>query len=203
MPVVKSRREQYSDATRAALLDSARTLFAERGFAGTALEDVATDALVTRGAVYHHFSNKRALFEAVFDQLESNAVVRARAAADEASDPWHAAMNAVDAFLDHCCDPVYGRIVWQEGPIALGWERWEECEDHYAYGLIEEFLRQGVDQGVIDPAPIETTTRLACSVLGTAGATLAGATEAEKPRVRSECGEVIRRLFGGLRTRPE
>lgn len=199
MPVVKTRREQYSDTTRAALLDSATRLFAEYGFAGTALEDVASDARLTRGAVYHHFANKKALFEAVFDELEANAASRVRAVADESADPWHTAMAAVDAFLDRCCDPVYGRIVWQEGPFALGWARWEECEERYAYGLIEGFLREGVDAGVIAPAPIETTTRLVCSLLAAAGSTLSGATDADKQRIRRECSQVIRRLLTGLR----
>ncbi|HEX2176531.1 MAG TPA: TetR family transcriptional regulator, partial [Nocardioidaceae bacterium] len=73
MPDVKSRREQYSEATRAALLEAATALFHERGFGGTALEDVAAAAQVTRGAVYHHFTNKRDLFEAVIDALETQA----------------------------------------------------------------------------------------------------------------------------------
>jgi AcrR family transcriptional regulator len=65
MTEVKSRREMYSEATRAALLDEATALFAERGYAGTSLEDVASASQVTRGAVYHHFASKQALFEAV------------------------------------------------------------------------------------------------------------------------------------------
>src|SRR6266702_432282 len=64
MPQVRSRRELYSEATRAALLDEATRLFAERGYAGTSLEDVASASQVTRGAVYHHFEAKHALFEA-------------------------------------------------------------------------------------------------------------------------------------------
>jgi len=58
----QSRRELYSEATRAALLDEATRLFATRGYAGTSLEDVAVASQVTRGAVYHHFDGKQALF---------------------------------------------------------------------------------------------------------------------------------------------
>src|SRR5437773_5827824 len=114
MQDVKSRREMYSEATRAALLDAATTLFAERGYAGTSLEDVATAARVTRGAVYHHFAGKQALFEAVLDQQERQADAQIVAAA-VADDPWQAATQALDAFLTKCCEPAYSRLVWVEG----------------------------------------------------------------------------------------
>src|SRR3954464_11726349 len=114
MSTVKSRREQYSQATRAALVEAATRRFAEHGYAGTALEDVAADIQATRGAVYHHFANKTALFEAVFEQLETEVVQRSSAAAAGASDPWDAAIAALNTYLDDCCDPTYGRLVWQE-----------------------------------------------------------------------------------------
>src|ERR1700746_3335493 len=74
MPEVKSRRELHSEATRAALLDEATVLFAERGYAGPSLEDVASASQVTRGAVYHHFASKQALFEAVLELQEARAM---------------------------------------------------------------------------------------------------------------------------------
>jgi AcrR family transcriptional regulator len=143
MSPVKSRREMYSEATRAALLEEATALFAERGYAGTSLEDVASASQVTRGAVYHHFAGKQALFEAVLDlqEVRATAEVVAAAAAAGAGDPWEAAMLALDAFLDQCCDPTYGRLVWREGPAALGWHRWRECEEKYAYGMSSALSR--------------------------------------------------------------
>src|SRR5439155_687263 len=138
MQQVRSRRELYSEATRAALLEEATRLFGTRGYAGTSLEDVAAASQVTRGAVYHHFDGKQALFEAVLDAQETRAIARITAAAT-AADPLEAARQALDAFLDQCCDPVYGRLVWLEGPTALGWHRWRECEQKYAYGLVERF----------------------------------------------------------------
>src|SRR5881392_4304800 len=77
----QSRRELYSEATRAALLDEATRLFAARGYTGTSLEDVAVASQVTRGAVYHHFDGKRALFEAVLDAQETRAIATITAAA--------------------------------------------------------------------------------------------------------------------------
>jgi AcrR family transcriptional regulator len=199
MPPVKSRREQYSDATRAALLDAATAQFAERGYTRTALDDVAAATQVTRGAVYHHFDGKKALFEAVLDRLETQAVKRITDAAAQTADPWDAALAGVDAFLDQCCEADYGRVVWQEGPIALGWRGWKECEEKYAYGLTEQFLRSLMDAGYIDPVPLETTTRLVFGLLGAAGLALAEADVADKARTRDDCAALLRRILAGLR----
>src|SRR2546430_13052150 len=109
-------------------MESAYRRFAEGGFAGTALEDFAADIQAPRGAVYHHFTSKKALFEAVLEELETDVVERSAAAAKSAPDPWQAAFAALDSFLGSCCDPVYGKVVWQEAPLALGWHRWRQCE---------------------------------------------------------------------------
>ncbi|MGK5558817.1 TetR family transcriptional regulator [Actinomadura kijaniata] len=203
MPTVKSRREQYSEETRTALLDAATRRFAEHGFAGTSLEDVASDIRATRGAVYHHFANKTALFQAVFERLEEEAVRQIAEAAGAHSDPWAAALTAQEKFLDQCCDPVYGRIVWQQAPIALGWERWNECEEKYGYGLVEEFVGELMAAGGLPEMPLEAASRVLFHVLGAAGMALAAAPEADKARVRAEYGEVIGHIIAGLRVSAE
>lgn len=201
MPPVKSRREQYSEATRAALLEAATALFFERGFARTALEDVAAAAQVTRGAVYHHFANKRELFEAVLGALERQVKERVSAATSGADDPWQAAMAGLDVFLERCCDPVYGRLVWQEGPVALGWARWMECEEEHAYGMIEGFVRDLLRAGLIEVASVDLATRFCFSLLGAAGQALADADEASKPQTKAECAELTARMLTGLAPR--
>ncbi len=201
MPVVKSRREQYSEATRAALLEAATALFFQRGFGGTALEDVAAAAQVTRGAVYHHFANKRQLFEAVLDVLETQAKERVTAATAGIDDPWDAAVAGLDAFLEQCCDPVYGRLVWQEGPVALGWARWVECEEEHALGLIEGFMRALMEAGVISPAPLDLATRFSFHLLGAAGQALADADEAGKRQTKDDCADLTLRMLSGLTPR--
>jgi len=199
MSTGKSRRDQFSEATRAALLDAATRRFAELGYAGTSLEDVAADIQATRGAVYHHFASKRALFEAVFARLETNAVDQAARAGARGDNAWHSALLALDEFLNQCCDPVYGRVVWLEGPLALGWACWIEEEQKYAYGMVETFVRALLEDGLIAKVPLETTTQIAFGMLGAAGQALAGAAPAEQPRIRAEYSEVMARLLTGLR----
>jgi len=200
MPEVKSRRELYSEATRAALLDEATTLFAERGYAGTSLEDVASASQVTRGAVYHHFASKQALFEAVLDLQEARVTAEVIAAATTA-DPWDAAMLALDAYLTHCCDPVYGRLVWLEGPAALGWHRWRECEKDYAYGLVERFIRDLVDGGYLRDTAFDSLVRFSFWMLGGAGLAVAEAPPEDKARVRDEWRYLIGQAIGALRVK--
>jgi AcrR family transcriptional regulator len=199
MSTVKSRRDQFSEATRAALLDAATRRFAELGYAGTSLEDVAADIQASRGAVYHHFSSKRALFEAVFARLETTAVDRAAKAGARGENAWHGALLALEEFLEQCCDPVYGRVVWQEGPLALGWVCWIEEEQKYAYGLVEQFVRALLDGGHIAKLPLETTTQLAFGMLSAAGQALTAAAPDDRQRIKTEYREVMGRLLAGLR----
>jgi AcrR family transcriptional regulator len=201
MPEVKSRRELYSEATKAALLDEATALFTERGYVGTSLEDVASASQVTRGAVYHHFASKRALFEAVLELQEARVSAEVIAAASTAPTPWDAAMLALDAYLTHCCDPVYGRLVWLEGPAALGWHRWRECEQDYAYGLVERFIRDLVNGGYLRDTAFDTLVRFAFWMLGGAGLAVAEAPSEDKPRVRDEWRYLIGQAIRSLRVR--
>jgi AcrR family transcriptional regulator len=199
MPGVKSRRELYSAATRAALLGEATALFAERGYAGTSLEDVASASQVTRGAVYHHFASKQALFEAVLDRQEARVTADVMAAAASAADPWDAAMLALDTYLTHCCDPVYGRLVWLEGPAALGWHRWRETEKDHSYGLVERFIRALVDGGYLRDSAFDSLVRFSFWMLGGAGLAVAEAPPEDKPRVRDEWRFLIGQAINSLR----
>ena len=198
----KSRRELYSEATRAALLETATRMFAENGFTATSLDDIATATQVTRGAVYHHFANKTALFVAVAAVLEQAVLDRAMAAALAAGDVWAGAMAALDAFLDSCCDPVYGRLCWIEAPIALGYAQWMQMEADHTLGVVEKFVVALVDAGEIAPTPVDPAAQMIFHVLGGAGRTIAGAPEDTRAAVRQQCGAVVKAMVGGLRISP-
>jgi AcrR family transcriptional regulator len=195
----KSRRELYSEATRAALLETATAMFAERGFARTSLDDIAVATQVTRGAVYHHFESKQAVFEAVFDALEQDMTTRVAAAAAGQPDAWQAGMAALDAFLDLCCEDRYGRLCWLEGPLALGWARWMDYEKKYAYALIDGFLQAAREEGLLAAVPAPTSSELVFHLLGGAGRIIAEAPEADRRAVRDGCAATIRRMLNGLR----
>ena len=188
----------YAEATRAALLEAATKLFAERGFAATSLDDVARAANVTRGAVYHHFTNKLALFTAVFDEQERQIVERAESVMLQGhEDLWEAALAGVDQFLDACLEPVYSAIVWREAIGAMGWNAWMEFAEQHSLGLVERSVEVLAAAGLIDSANRKTTTRLVFHLLGGAGMTLANA---ENPaELRPVVGATVRRMISSLR----
>ncbi len=172
MVTVRSRRLEYSESTRHALVDGAVFLFTKHGYSATSLDEVAKRARVTKGALYHHFSGKQALFEAAFDAVESTVMTRLAEIVVGPGDPWDRAMNGILDYIEICLDPSYQRIVIHEAPVVMGWERWREAEDHFSFGLVRAGIQALVDSGEIDhDLPVEVTARLLFGTL-TAGATL-------------------------------
>lgn len=197
--VVKSRREEYAEATRQALVDAAGDLFAERGYAGTSIEDIARGARVTRGALYHHFAGKQEVFVAVFEDLEAR-MVGALPVFDGAQDPeavWEQVVGAFDAALDLCLDPRFQRIGLIEGPAVLGWQRWRELAERYDLGLIRDALTALTAAGLIRPQPVELLARVLFAALSEAALTIAASDD--PPRTRAEAGALLRTLLEGLR----
>lgn len=132
MEGVKSRRAEYAEQTRAALLVAAADAFAQDGFTATSITDIASAARVTKGAVYHHFPDKHRLFAAVLDQYNEAAQQQVYdAIGKHPTDPWQAALAGLAATLDVCMDPVAARLIYIEGPVGLGWSRWCDPEEHY------------------------------------------------------------------------
>jgi AcrR family transcriptional regulator len=197
----RSRREEYSEATRAALVDSAIDMFALRGYAGTSLDAVASAARVTKGALYHHFpGGKKELFGAAFHELERQVHERLVAvAATEDATPWESARAALREFLDICLEPAYRRVVWQEGPHVMGFGDWWDCEEQYSLGLIGEMLGKLMDGGYLERLPIDPLARTLSGALSGAATAMSVADDPE--RVRAEFEQVIARLLDGLRPR--
>ena len=146
MPVngEKGHRRTQADrshATRAALLRSGRALFAARGFARTAREEIVERAGVTRGALHHHFGTKQELFAAVFEELEGELAARIATAAMAGVDPRDQLRRGCHEFLDAALDPAVQRIVLLDAPAVLGWAAWREVDARYGLGLVTEGLR--------------------------------------------------------------
>ena len=109
-----SRRQQYSASTKNALVDVAEELFTTHGYASTSLDAIVAGADVTKGALYHHFSGKQALFESVFERVETAASKAIQQALQDQADPWEKARAGLRAFLAVVQEPGYRRIVIQD-----------------------------------------------------------------------------------------
>jgi AcrR family transcriptional regulator len=171
----QSKAEKHA-ATRAALLGIARTLFAAKGYAETGTEDVVGQAGVTRGALYYHFADKRALFEAVVEQ-EAQAVLAAiDSAAGDATTPLDALIKGTAAFLDACLEPGTRRIYLLDAPSVIGWRKWREIDGRYGTGS----LRLGVEAALAElpkarQLPAEALTYLLTGAMNEAALWLAEA----------------------------
>jgi AcrR family transcriptional regulator len=201
MATVRSRRHEYSEATRQALVDSAVELFTKHGYAGTSLDEIARKARVTKGALYHHFAGKHALFEAAFDAVETAAMAKFADALASASRPWQMVQSGLQVYLQVCLEPAFQRIVVHEAPVVMGWERWRECEEQYSFGIVRSSLQLLLDSGEIEPLPAEELARIVFGAL-TAGAMVIAGAENQK-RASADVAKVIERVLLGLRRQPE
>lgn len=196
-----SRRQQYSASTKRALIDVAARLFTEHGYAGTSLDEIVAGARVTKGALYHHFTGKQALFEAVFVKVESDSAKAIRRAVRDNADPWKQALSGLRAFLDVVQEPGYRRIVIQEGPAILGYERFREQEERSTFGIVREIVASVLRSYQLEPSMIETFSRIFFGALSASGAAVSSAADAE--RASAEVEAAIAFILAGLRQQAE
>jgi AcrR family transcriptional regulator len=164
------RAEQVAQ-TRAALVAAGRRRFGEHGFGATSVEDLAGEARLTTGALYHHFPTKTALFEAVFVQAHTDLMTASANAAKGASDGVDELARGFEAFLDGVLAPDMQRILLVDGPAVLGLARYTELDELYAHAAIVHALTAAAQAGSIEVEDPETTTRLLLGAL-TRGAML-------------------------------
>ena len=138
---IKGRREEYTEATRHALLAAGQEAFARDGYQAAGIEAISRAARVTRGAFYHHYADKKALFDAVVVLLQSDAATKIEARARAQKKIWDRLGAGIDAYLDACLEPAFARIVVQEAPVVLGRERYREIEEAHMYALLKATMR--------------------------------------------------------------
>lgn len=191
-----SRQARRSRETRDALIATARRLFAERGYASVGTEEIVRESGLTRGALYHHFDDKRELFEAVFEQVEAEMSRRFAEEALSRPDPWQALVAGCDLFLEICREPEVQRIALLEAPSVLGWERWREIEARHGLGLVEAGLRAAIEAGAIAEQPVGPLAHVMLGALQEAGLLVA---RSEDPVEREQVRGVLIALLEGLR----
>ena len=191
-----SRREEYADATRSALLDSAREAFIADGFQQAAVEAISRRARVTRGAFYHHFADKKALFEALVVALQADAAARLLQRAQAAAQPLDRLRQGIRGFLEVCVEPAYRRLVIQDAPAVLGPRRCREIEDEHVYGLLVRALKELKAAGMIEVGDAALAARMIGAMLCEAALMLE---DASKPRtLERHALELVDRLLAAL-----
>jgi AcrR family transcriptional regulator len=197
------RRQQFSASTRRALVEIARAHFTDHGYAGTSLDTIVSGARVTKGALYHHFSGKQALFESVFESVEQDATRQITASLKASKDPWEKAMDGLRAFLEVVQTPAYQRIVIQEGPAVLGYERFREQEERSTFGLVQQIVRAVLESSMqdLDEAMLQTFSRIFFGAMSAAGESVSSAEDQVLAVARIEAA--IGFILAGLRSLAE
>jgi AcrR family transcriptional regulator len=186
------------EPTRAELTRVARELFAERGYAGIGTEEIVARAGVTRGALYHHFTDKKDLFRAVHEELEQELVAAIGEQIAGIEDPWELIVTGVRAFLDATTDPALRQIALIDAPAVLGWEEWREIDARYGLGLVSFALRNAMDRGLFREQEVTPLAHLLIGAMTEAAMMVANATD---PAVaRREAEPALLALVEGLRT---
>ena len=183
-------------STRAALLKAARTIFAEQGYATAATEEIVRRAKVTRGALYHHFEDKRALFDAVASEV-AREIAEKIDAMTPMDDPLKALIVGTGAFLDACLDPAVRRIYLIDAPAVLGWHRWREIDAPHGVRSLREGVTAMLAQRPDDALAIEPTTFLLAGAFNEAALWIAEAKDEKAARraMDRSLAALIERLF--------
>lgn len=190
---VKSLKAKRSEETREALVAVATRIFGERGFAGAATEEIVAEAGVTRGALYHHFADKKELFAAVAEDLERCLCDRIAADVVGSTDARSMLEGGTDSFLAACLDPVLRQVLMIDAPSVLGWLRWREIEARYAMGLVRASLELGMQEGAIEQQPVDPLCHLLLGATIEAGLVVAHAddTSAAHAEMAAACKRLI------------
>jgi AcrR family transcriptional regulator len=193
-----ARRTQAerSEATRAALMQAARELFTTQGYAGTNREEIAAAAGVTRGALYHHFGSKEALFRAVVEQLEDEMTIAIATAAMSGEGAAAELRLGCLAFLDACLDPAVQRIVLLEAPAVLGWDQWREIDERHGLALLTQGVAAVMDAGLVPPGPVQPLAHMLLGALNEAA--LLVATAKRPKQARAEVGRTVEQVLARL-----
>ena len=167
------RTRAAMEETRALLLEVARQVFTERGYADTSMDDLTAQAGLTRGALYHHFGDKKGLLAAVVDQIDAEMDERLRTISDTAEDAWDGFRRRCRAYLEMALEPQIQRIVLRDARAVLGGGS-PEAQRHCIESM-QRLIQDLIDQGVVANAHAQALAELIYGSLAEAAVWIAEA----------------------------
>ncbi|AOS94214.1 TetR/AcrR family transcriptional regulator [Mycobacterium intracellulare] len=191
-------QEERSAATREALIAAARKLWGLRGYAAVGTPEIASAAGVTRGAMYHQFADKAALFREVVEVVEQDVMARMAVVVAEsgAATPTAAVRGAVDAWLEVSADPEVRQLILLDAPSVLGWAAFRDVAQRYSLGMTEQMLTEAIRAGELAEQPVRPLAHVLIGALDEAAMVIATADDPD--RTRDETREVLHRLIDGM-----
>lgn len=198
MEIKRRTQEERSAATREALIAAARKLWGLRGYAEVGTPEIATEAGVTRGAMYHQFTDKAALFRDVVEAVELDVMTRMGTvvATSGATTPADLIRAAVDAWLEVSGDPEVRQLILLDAPAVLGWAAFRDVAQRYSLGMTEQLISEAIKAGELPQLPVRPLATVLIGALDEAAMAIATADDQE--RARQEVGQVLHRIIDGL-----
>ncbi|OBF95651.1 TetR family transcriptional regulator [Mycobacterium sp. 852014-52450_SCH5900713] len=193
-------QEERSAATRDALIAAARKLWGLRGYAEVGTPEIAAVAGVTRGAMYHQFADKAALFREVVEAVEQDVMARMGTLVAEsgATTPADAIRAAVDAWLEVAGDPEVRQLMLLDAPSVLGWAGFRDVAQRYSLGMTEQLITEAIRAGQLAKQPVRPLAHVLIGALDEAAMLIA--TAEDPKRTRRETRQVLHRLIDGMLT---
>jgi len=194
-----AKQAERRAATTEAILTAARRLFGTQGFVATTMDEIAERAGIAKGAVYHHFKTKEAVFEAVFDSVSRDLVAEIDSAARAEKDVLAAMVAGTQHYFAATAKGPTGQIILRDGPAVLGWERWREIDAQHFGGKMPRALAMAMEAGLIAKQPVEPLARLLLGAVTEAAVACAGRTDIA--RAGAEYARAFKSLVEALRLR--
>ena len=180
-------------------MDAARKLWGARGFAAVGTPEIAEAAGVTRGAMYHQFPDKAALFLAVVESVEADVMARLAeaVAASEPDTPATALRSAADSWLTVANDPEVRQLLLLDAPNVLGWDGFRDVAQRYSLGMTEQLLSEAMQAGQLPHQPVRALAHILIGALDEAAMLIA---TSDDPETRADVSTVIHRLLDAMLT---
>ncbi|HEY9888242.1 MAG TPA: TetR/AcrR family transcriptional regulator [Candidatus Obscuribacterales bacterium] len=189
MPPKLTKAEQ-SRRTRRAILDRARHLFATQGYAATGTEEIIRELGITRGALYHQFSDKLDVFKAVVVEAygEITAYIHAQIAPLETN--WEQLVIGCQAFLAVAQQEELRRLVFVEAPAVLAADTLVEI-DQYGFDLLQESIQIAVAEGQLNVIDAQGFTHLVNGALNELAAWVALSDDPQRLKTAQQLIEAL------------
>jgi AcrR family transcriptional regulator len=179
-------------------LQVATELFAAEGYEATSIEVVLKASGISRGALYHHFANKEALFTAVLETVEARVAKQVSAAAAGATNPLDALRAGCAAWLELARDSAVRQIVLVDAPSVIGWQAWRDLDNQFALGLLKAALSGMAAAGRLRPDMVDTYAHLLLAAMIEASLLVARASDADDAIAKGR--EALEALLSGVAT---
>ena len=192
-------RKEMKAETRAKLIAAARHAFGTIGYADASMDDFTASAGLTRGALYHHFGDKKGLLQAVIAEIDGEMAARVNEVAARAPTRWQRFVDECTTYIELALEPEIQRIMFRDGPAVLGdpaqWPNASACTasmtDH-----LTSLQEEGVVVPDLDP---ETAARLINGASSQAAQRIANSSDPEATSKKAIAA--FKQLLEGLRKR--